>query len=40
MLLRRVRAAATERSELFARFLRDPDVNRLFNAKALYFERP
>jgi hypothetical protein len=40
MLLHRVRAAASDRSDAFDTMLRDPDVNRLFNEGALYFERP
>lgn len=37
MLLHRVRAAAADRSAAFDEMLRDRDVNRLFNDRALYF---
>ena len=40
MLVRRVVAAAKEQSETFAALLHDYEVNRLFNAGVLYFERP
>lgn len=40
MLLHRVRAAAEEQSATFDAMLSDPDVNRLFNDGAWFFERP
>ena len=40
MLVRRVVAAAADQSEIFAGLLRDYEVNKLFNAGVLYFERP
>jgi hypothetical protein len=40
MVLRRVKAAAAERSDTFDALLCDYDVNRLFNMGALYFARP
>ena len=40
MLVRRVVAAATTQGEVFAGLLRDYEVNKLFNAGVLYFERP
>lgn len=39
MLLHRVRAAATERSDIFDKMLSDREVNQLFNDGAIYIER-
>ena len=39
MMLRRIKAAAEERSEAFDRMLEDRDANRLFNLGAWRFER-
>ncbi len=39
LLVRGVRAAAAEQSAAFDSMLSDMDVNRLFNDRALYFDR-
>jgi hypothetical protein len=39
MILRRVRAAAMEKRAAYGSLLAERDVNRLFNAGAIYFER-
>ena len=39
MLLHRVRAAATERSDAFDTMLGEPEVNRLFNDGAISIEK-
>ena len=38
--LRRIKAAAEERSDAFDRMLHDRDANRLFNLGAWYFAGP
>ncbi|HEY4276024.1 MAG TPA: hypothetical protein VGM68_11100 [Rhizomicrobium sp.] len=41
MILRRVRAAAEgKQAKLYDELLADRDVNQLFNAGAIFFERP
>jgi hypothetical protein len=39
MILRRVKAAAADKSDTYDSLLSERDVNRLFNTGAIYFQR-